>query len=120
MTEPVINRRLLVCGGRDFDDAPFVFRTLDALHREHRFREFMQGGARGADALAKEWAMTKGDLKCFEIKADWKKYGPAAGPIRNQQMLEWGPDLVVAFAGGTGTAGMVALARAAGAPIIEP
>jgi hypothetical protein len=77
----------------------------------------MQGGARGADALAKEWAMTKADL---EIKADWKKYGPAAGPIRNQQMLDWGPDLVVAFAGGKGMAGMVALARAASVPVIEP
>jgi hypothetical protein len=120
MTEPVTSHRLLVCGGQDFDDAAFLFRILDDLHREHRFREFMQGGARGADALAKEWAMTKGDLKCFEIKADWKKYGPAAGPIRNQQMLEWGPDLVVAFAGGTGTAGMVALARAAGVPVISP
>jgi hypothetical protein len=51
---------------------------------------------------------------------DWKRYGNAAGPIRNQRMLEWGPDLVVAFAGGTGTAGMVALARAAGVPVIEP
>jgi hypothetical protein len=50
--------------------------------------------------------MTKGDLKRFEIKADRKRYGNAAGPIRNQQMLDWGPDLVVAFAGGTGTAGM--------------
>jgi YspA, cpYpsA-related SLOG family len=112
--------KLHVCGGRDFDDAAFLFRILDDLHREHRFREFMQGGARGADALAKEWAMTKGDLKRFEIKANWRKYGPAAGPIRNQQMLDWGPDLVVAFAGGTGTAGMVALARAAGMPVIEP
>jgi YspA, cpYpsA-related SLOG family len=84
------------------------------------FREFMQGGARGADALAKDWAMTHPDIKRFEIKADWKRYGNAAGPIRNQRMLEWGPDLVVAFAGGTGTAGMVALARAAGVPVIEP
>jgi hypothetical protein len=109
--------KLLVCGGRTFDDAAFVFRILDDLHREHRFREFMQGGARGADALAKEWAMTKGDLKRFEIKANWRKSGPAAGPIRNQQMLDWLPDLVVAFAGGTGT-GMVALARAAGVPVI--
>jgi hypothetical protein len=49
----------------------------------------MQGGARWADALAKEWAMTKGKLKRFEIKADWKRYGSAAGPIRNQQMLDW-------------------------------
>jgi hypothetical protein len=120
MPQHLNNHRLVVCGGRDFDDAEFLFRTLDALHREHRFREFMQGGARGADALAKEWAMTKADLKCFEIKADWKRYGSAAGPIRNQQMLDWGPDLVVAFAGGTGTAGMVALARAAGVPVIEP
>jgi hypothetical protein len=35
-------------------------------------------------------------------------------------MLAWGPDLVVAFAGGKGTAGMVALARVAGVPITEP
>jgi SLOG family YspA-like protein len=112
--------KLLVCGGRDFDDAAFVFRIFDDLHREHRFREFMLGGARGADALAKQWAMTKADRKCFEIKANWRKYGPAAGPIRNQQMLDWGPDLVVAFAGGKGMAGMVALARAAGVPVIEP
>jgi hypothetical protein len=34
--------KLLVCGGRDFDDAAFLFRILDDLHREHRFREFMQ------------------------------------------------------------------------------
>jgi hypothetical protein len=37
--------------------------------------------------------------------------GPAAGPIRNQRMLDWGPDLVVAFAGGKGTADMVRRAR---------
>ena len=80
----------------------------------------MQGGARGADALAKEWAMTHPDIKRFEIKDNWRKYGPAAGPIRNQQMLDWGPDLVVAFAGGKGTAGMVTLARATGVPVIEP
>jgi hypothetical protein len=33
--------KLVVSGGRDFDDA-FMFRILDDLHREHRFREFMQ------------------------------------------------------------------------------
>jgi len=111
--------KLLVCGGRDFDDATLLFRLLDDLHCEHRFRELMQGGARGADALAKEWAMTHPDIKRFEIEANWKKYGAPAGPIRNQQILAWGPDLVVAFAGGKGTAGMVALARGAGVPVIE-
>jgi len=51
----------------------------------------MQGGAKGTDALAKDWAMTKADLKCFEYRADWKRHGNAAGPIRNQRMLEWAP-----------------------------
>ena len=58
----------------------------------------MQGGAQVT--LAKDWATTHPDIKRWEFKADWKKYGPAAGPIRNQRMLDWGPDLVVAFAEG--------------------
>jgi hypothetical protein len=80
----------------------------------------MRGGARGADALAKDWAMTQPDIVRFECKADWKRYGPAAGPIRNQRMLDWSPDLVVAFAGGKGTTDTVRRARAAGVEVIEP
>jgi hypothetical protein len=53
------------------------------------------------------------------MKADWHWHGRAAGPIRNQKMLDWGPDLVVAFAGGDGTACMMRLARAAGVEVIE-
>jgi hypothetical protein len=45
---------------------------------------------------------------------------PSAGPMRNERMLESGPDLVVAFAGGKGTAHFVRLARAAGIEVIEP
>lgn len=44
--------------------------------------------------------------------------GKAAGPIRNQRMLDEGkPDLVVAFPGGRGTADMVRRAKAAGVPV---
>jgi len=42
-----------------------------------------------------------------------------AGPERNAAMLGLGPDLVVAFPGGSGTAGMVRLAKAAGVEVIE-
>jgi hypothetical protein len=35
-------------------------------------------------------------------------------------MIEWRPDLLVAFAGGKGTADMVRRARAAGVEVIEP
>jgi hypothetical protein len=64
--------------------------------------------------------MTHPDIVRFECKADWRKYGAAAGPIRNQRMLEGPPDIVVAFAGGKGTADMVQRARAAGIAVIEP
>jgi hypothetical protein len=63
---------------------------------------------------------SKPDIKHVEMKPDWKRHGPAAGPMRNQRMLDWGPDLVVAFAGGKGTADMVRRARAAGVDVIEP
>ena len=53
--------------------------------------------------------------------AEWHRLGRKAGPIRNQRMLDEGkPDLVVAFPGGTGTAGMVALACKAGVRVILP
>jgi hypothetical protein len=108
--------RILVCGGRDFDDwktfcwamAPFV--NCDTI---------IQGGARGADTMAQEWAgWHERDIEHYH--ADWDKHGKAAGPIRNKQMLEEGdPDLVVAFPGGAGTRNMVEQARKAGVEVIE-
>lgn len=41
-----------------------------------------------------------------------------AGPMRNRQMLDEKPDLVVAFAGGSGTRNMIDIARRAGVKVI--
>jgi hypothetical protein len=112
--------RLLVCGGRDFTRRVLLFKTLDDLHAQHQFRDFIQGGARGADALAKLWAKTHPEIVRWECRANWTAYGNAAGPIRNTKMLTWLPDLVVAFpTGGPGTADMMTKARSAGVPVIE-
>jgi len=71
----------------------------------------IQGGAKGADECARRWA-NEHSVGCETYHADWKKYGKAAGPIRNRKMLDLGnPDLVIAFPGGNGTQNMVALAR---------
>lgn len=108
--------RVLVCGGRDFQDARGLFASLDGL--VPRPTLIIQGGAFGADALASEWAY-KRDVLERQFPADWKRHGRAAGPIRNQQMLEKGkPELVVAFPGGIGTADMVRRARAAGVRVL--
>ena len=67
--------------------------------------------ARGADRFAQEWANANG-VAWIVYDANWTKHGRAAGPIRNQQMLDEGrPTLVVAFPGGRGTADMVRRAR---------
>ena len=110
--------KVIVRGGRDFDDRERLYGELDRLHDARTFRLVIAGGARGADTLAVDWARFRG--VAYEVyMADWKKFRRRAGPIRNQRMLVEGkPDLVVAFAGGHGTAGMVALAREAGVEII--
>jgi hypothetical protein len=80
----------------------------------------IHGGATGADFWGAIAAQTLG-LQVTEFKADWALHGKAAGPIRNQQMLEQNPDLVLAFhpeSGITkGTKDMVTRARIHGVPV---
>lgn len=109
--------RVLVCGGRDFENREWLYRVLDELHVERAIEVIIQGGARGADWMARDWARSRMvEGKTYE--ADWKKHGKAAGPKRNAVMLAEGkPDLVVAFPGGRGTADMVEKAEAAGVAV---
>lgn len=107
--------RIIVCGGRSYSDRARVFAELDAVGRVEMM---FHGGARGADALADEWAKAR-RVKHFAVPAKWSKYGKRAGPMRNQAMLGNNPDLVVAFPGGSGTADMVRRAKAAGVKVVE-
>ena len=111
--------KVLVCGGRDFTNVAFVWREMDRLHDATPISEIMTGGATGADTIANDWAKTKPIIR-YVCKADWEKYGKSAGPKRNARMLEWEPDLVVAFPGGRGTANMVRRATAAGIRVATP
>jgi hypothetical protein len=125
--------RVLVCGGRDFNDRDKLFGYLDQFCLDHNLKteedeygnwrfsniHIIHGGARGADSLADQWAIVNW-VPWTEFKADWDKHGKAAGPTRNKQMLDEGkPDVVIAFPGGKGTAHMVSIARAAGVKVIE-
>ena len=93
--------KVIVAGGRDFDDYGMVHTVLYDLLLSHgnwvypEPPEFVSGGADGADALgelfAKDWA-----CKCTKFPADWDQYGKAAGVIRNQQMADYA-DMLVAF-----------------------
>ncbi len=113
--------RVLVCGGRDFGDLIFVWNTLDTIHAKREFSALIHGGARGADSHAKAWARYRGIFR-LKFLPDYKRYSKEVAPfMRNQRMLVEGkPDLVVAFAGGNGTADMVKRSRSAGIDVVEP
>ena len=115
--------------------------ALGKLLVAHGAFQLIHGGAKGADAAADAWAAEqRGFPKPLVFEADWddlthilaviktRKSGPqkgtpynaAAGPIRNQLMIDEGrPDLVVAFPGGAGTKDMTDRAKAAKIEVME-
>lgn len=116
--------RVLVCGDRNWNDSSAVSAALfgwNALIGDDPDYVVIEGGARGADAAGAEWAKNFA-TEHIQFPADWKQFGRAAGPIRNQQMLVEGkPDLVLAFhddlASSKGTRHMVETAKRQGFPV---
>lgn len=109
--------RVLVCGDREWSDAVEVHCVL------HRFTPddtIVHGACRGADQIAGQVAKSLG-IQVEEYPADWARYRGAAGPIRNQQMLDTGIDLVIAFHEdinkSKGTNHMVTIATKADIPV---
>lgn len=114
--------RLLVCGDRFWVNRRLLSEVLNRIHHD-RFgpvTAVIEGEARGADVMGRDWGQSNYIL-VLKYPADWDKYHKAAGPIRNQQMLDEGkPDRVVAFHNNItrskGTAHMLSIAAKAGLP----
>ena len=79
--------RVLVCGGRGFKDDAEVDHVLSAI--EGATDVIISGMAAGADFLAAQWAQAH-NIELLQFPANWHKHGKAAGPIRNQQMIDEG------------------------------
>jgi YspA, cpYpsA-related SLOG family/Domain of unknown function (DUF4326) len=116
------NFRILVFGGRNYDDRRTLYRSLDAVHARRKITCIIEGEMSGADLLARQWAEDRG-AAVDPYPADWdnidrpgaavkrnsrgKLYDAAAGPFRNERMLREGrPSLAVGFPGGKGTLDM--------------
>ncbi len=115
--------RILVCGGRDWDNRTLTDGVLDGFREQYHEKDqpivIVEGGAQGADTLAKEYAV-KHNIPCEEFAAEWKKYGRAAGPVRNSKMLKSGIDVVIAFPGGRGTHDTIGKAEKMGIRVLQP
>lgn len=84
---------VLVCGDRDWDDRETVRKWLKRLPSG---THVIHGACRGADLQAAEVAEELG-FTTQGYPADWEKHGKAAGPLRNREMLDLKPDMVIAF-----------------------
>lgn len=112
---------VIICGGRNYDDVPKMFRALDVLDEELDIRFVVDGASDdvtgpyvGADYWAHQWAVLRGK-QTVRVHAKWQLHGKLAGPFRNQKMLDrYKPDLVIYFPGGAGTDSMIKLAKKAG------
>lgn len=111
------NMRLLVCGDRHWNNYQIVRHHIARLSPS----VIIQGGATGADSCAKQ-AATELNIPCESYPAKWSLYGRAAGPLRNQQMIDEGnPTYVLAFhsdiAKSKGTRNMIARAEKHNIPV---
>lgn len=110
--------KVVVYGGRDYSDASTLEIVLDFLLAEHSFKLLIQGGAKGADTLAKDWGLKRGII-VESYPANWGLHGKRAGPIRNKEMIVNGrPELGVGFPGGAGTNDMTNQLKRAKIPTI--
>lgn len=90
-----MSRTICVTGSRHWENVPYIEEVLDGVL--HLGDTLIHGNCpTGADAIANRyWARLNGDIIPFN--ADWTMHGYAAGPRRNQQMIDSRPDLVLAF-----------------------
>lgn len=128
--------KILVCGGRDYgsekDDDIKMLAIIDKIYKQYEEHlktiplKVVHGGCKGADLnfvkLLRYFCRKHSQLKpkIKEYPADWDNHGKAAGPIRNQQMLDNNLDIdfAIAFRGGRGTADMVKRLKKADIKII--
>lgn len=133
-------RRVLVTGSRDLDDEATVF---EALWHQARVAggldklTVIHGAAAGADSIAAEWCKSWPEVTEESVPANWtrpctgncfhkerykngERYCPVAGNLRNQEMVDRGADVCLAFPRGEarGTNDCIRRAKKAGIPVI--
>lgn len=100
----------LICGSREWTDRGRIRVDLERLPEGS---VVIEGGARGADRIAREEAQALG-LHVATVNALWDHHGRAAGYRRNEAMARLQPDFVYAYSlpGAVGTGHMIRIAEA--------
>lgn len=100
--------KIAIVGSRKFNDLSFVMKKFMEVWQEvtrenpdlklnDEHLTIISGGASGVDSCAQEIAKALG-LPIKIHYPNWKLHGKAAGPIRNEKIIEEA-DVVIAFPG---------------------
>ena len=120
--------KVLITGDRHYDEVEPILWILYGLTYHDKQLTLVEGEAKGADSLSREVAyhlnatFPELAIQVKKYPADWKRYGRAAGPIRNRQQFdEERPDVVIGFHNNidssSGTKDMLDYAKAQGATV---
>jgi hypothetical protein len=111
--------RILVCGGRDYDDDNFIHLELTRFHWRTPITVLIHGAVSGAGMAAETWAR-RNSIDVVRYPPNWERLGKKAEGHRNTFMLaDSRPDVVLAFPGGRHTADLVEKAAAAGVRVVH-
>jgi hypothetical protein len=121
--------RVLITGSRDWDDSEPVRAALNnalsAIPPGSYLMVIHGACPTGVDTFASEWVKEM-QAQCFPVfedphPANWFKHGKAAGPIRNQEMVDLGADICFAFPapGSKGTVHCMGAAEKAGTLVVN-
>lgn len=107
----------LFCGSREWTDRDRIRRDLESLPPDSIV---IEGGARGADRIAREVAHALG-IHVATMPALWDFYEKSAGYRRNEAMARLQPDYCYAYPlGDPGTRHMIDIAEANCVQVREP
>lgn len=103
-------KKIIIAGPRDYYGKEYIYQVLDKylknLYMSEIDVEIVEGGARGVDSIAKEYAKDC-KLQHKQFPADWNRNGRSAGPLRNKDMAEYADVLIAFYNGSRGTSNMI-------------
>ena len=104
---------IAVAGGKEIRDGDRIWKTLDRALVRYPDMVLLHGDAAGAEKIASSWASSRA-VKQIVCRPDWKAHDKAAPFRRNDKMLNFLPECVVAFPGAGITGNLVDKARRLG------
>ena len=78
---------LAIVGSRSFNDYKLLCGVLKILQKKYDITRIVSGGAQGADSLGEKYGK-ENNIETLIFRAEWDKYGKAAGFIRNKTIVD--------------------------------